>query len=241
MELNLSMLLEVFLKRLWVIILAFVIAAGCAFGYCEYLVTPQYSATASILVTNGAITNESKTDIINSISATDITASLSLVDTITDILKTSEAYRETAKASGGKYKFEQINNTASIARKSETTLFINISFTKQDRREAVELANLFAETSCKYITKVIPYSNAVVVSKSTGASLVYPRTFTTCAVAGLAAALVVYVIFFLVENNNRIIRNEDDFAKHFNIPVIGAVPDFENSDTSAYTIYKKGK
>lgn len=241
MEINLSILWEVFLKRLWIIVLAFVIAGGCAYGYCEFLVTPQYSAKASILVTNGAITSGKDSDVKTSVAATDIAASLDLVDTVTDILQSPETYRKTAKASDGKYAYERILNTASIARRSENTLFIDISFSSADRRQAIDVANLFAETGCKRITDVIPYSNAQVVTYAESASLVYPRTLMTVGLAGIIAAAIVYVLFFLIENNNRVIRSEDDFTKHFNIPIIGAVPDFENGDTSSYSAYKKGK
>ena len=68
-----------------------VFAAG-AFGYCKFLATPEYTATASVLVTNGGIMVQESTNGQDTISTTDITASINLVDTVTDILETSDIY-----------------------------------------------------------------------------------------------------------------------------------------------------
>ena len=236
-----SVLWQVFLKRIWILILAFIVAAGGAFGYCEYLVTPKYQATSSIMVTNGAITSQKDTDIKSSVSATDIAASLSLVRTVTDILSTSEVYRKVAKESGGKFTYEEIANKATVSQRKEESLIIDISYTNSDTKRAIEFANLFSAVACDYISNVIPYSNAVVVEKSTQARLVYPRTLTTVAGVGLGVAVVLFIIFFLVENNNKVIRNEEDFMRQFDIPIIGSVPDFDNTDSTAYLAYKKGK
>ena len=241
MEINLSMIWEIFLRRLWIIVLGFVMAASGAYAYCEYIATPEYKATASILVTNGAITTDSESDIKSTVASTDITASLDLADTVTDILETTEAYRKAAEASNGKYTYGSIVGTAKITKSDNASLFVNISFTNSNTEKAIDLANLFAKTSCEYITEVIPYSKASVVAKSVKADLVYPRTLMTMAISGVIAAVVFFVIFFLIENNNRIIRSEEDFTKHFNIPIIGSVPDFESSETGSYATYKKGK
>ncbi len=240
-NINYALLFRVFMKRLWIIVLVFIVAISVAYAYCSYIATPQYSATASVLVTNGAITSESTSEIKTSVSSTDVTASLNLVDTITDILKTPEIYRVTAKESKGKYEYAQLRSAASVSRRNDNTLFIDISFRNAKGESAIEMANMFAETACVYIKNIIPNSNATVVAKAVSASLVYPRTFYTMVLSGLAAAVAVYVLFLIPETINRVIRNEDDFTKNFDLPVIGLIPDFENNDSATYTSYRKGK
>ena len=240
-NINYALLFRIFMKRLWIIVLVFIIAISAAYSYCNYIATPQYSATASVLVTNGAITNQSTSEIKTSVSSTDVTASLSLVDTITDILKTPEIYRVTAKESKGKYTYNQLKSAANVSRRDDNTLFVDVSFRNASGESAIEMANLFAETACTYIKNIIPNSNATVVAKAVSASLVYPRTFSTMVLSGIVAAIAVYILFLIPETVNRIIRNEDDFVKNFDLPIIGLIPDFENNDTASYTSYRKGK
>lgn len=240
-NINFAMLFRIFVKRLWIIALAFVIAVCAAYAYCSYIVTPRYSATASIMVTNGAITEETPSEIKRNVSSTDISASLDLVDTITDILKTPEIYRATAKASEDQYTYEQLRSSASVSRRSDSTLFIDISFRNSNGEDAINMANIFAESACNYIKNVIPSSSATVVAKAVNANLFYPRTFSTMMTAGIFAVVIVYVLFLIPEIVNRVIRDEDDFVKNFDLPIIGAIPNFETSETTSYTSYRKGR
>lgn len=223
-------------RRLWLIALAFVICAGVAFGYCSLLVTPRYSATASILVTNGAIT--SVTEDKNTVSATDVSASLYLANTITDILKTPDIYKRVADEMGKGYSYQGLMGGTSVARRGDNTLFIDVSFSSTDPKEAMRVANKFVEISCDYITEFIPYSKASVASTAIKASMTYPRTLVTTAASGIAGAAIVFVVVFIIEILNRSIKGEEDFTSRFNIPLLGAVPDFENAEINGY---KKGK
>lgn len=242
-NLNFEMLFRIFTKRLWAIVLAFVVAVSAAYAYCTYIVTPRYSATASVLVTNGAITEESPTEIKRNVQSTDISASLSLVDTITDILKTPEIYRAAAKKSEGKYTHDKLQGAASVARRNENTLFIDISFRDANGADAIEMANIFASAACDYIKNVIPNSSATVVAKAVSAKLTYPRTVSTMMTSGIFAMVIVYVLFLIPEMVNRVIRNEEDFVKNFDLPIIGSIPSFDATDSEsyAYTSYRKGK
>ena len=90
-NISLITLLEIALKHIFVIILCAVIVATMAFSYCEFVAVPQYSATGSIMVTNGGIStthdegNSYSNDTLNN---TDIQASLNFVYTVVDILNT---------------------------------------------------------------------------------------------------------------------------------------------------------
>ncbi len=240
-NLNLVFLFRIFYRRLLVIVLCFAVAAGAAFAYCEFIATPKYRATASVMVTNGAIISDDESSVKKSVTSTDIQASLNLVDTVADILATPGVYRETAKALGDKYTYNQLMGMASIKRRSETTLFVDVSFQNSDPKEAINIANAFVNTACNYIAGVIPNSNATVAAPAVGAKLTYPRTFATTALVGLAAAAAVYIVFIFAETTNRVIRSEEDFVSQYDVPVLGSIPDFDTADTSGYTLRKKEK
>lgn len=221
-------------RRLWIIALAAVIFAVSAYSYCSFFVTPTYSAKSSILVTNGAVTVYDQYSDKTTVSASDISASLYLSYTVVDILKTADIYKDLADALGEDYNYQNLMGRTSVARRSEDTLFIDITFTSTDPEEAMRIANKFAEISCKYIPGFIPHSIASVASTAIKATMTHPRTLMTTGVAGIAGAVIAYIILFVIESMNRSIKGEEDFTNNFDVPLLGAVPDFENADSSGY-------
>lgn len=220
-------------RRLWIIaIVAFVFAAG-AFSYCEFFLTPSYSATASILVTNGAVTT-SYEDTTGKIASSDISASLYLAYTVVDILNTPDIYKEVADQLGDGYNYQGLMGSSSVERRSEDTLFVDVTFSSTDPKEAMRTANKFVEISCEYIPEFIPSARARVASTAIKASPAYPRTTMTTGVAGLVGAAIAYMVVFVIESMNRAVKGEEDFTNNFDIPLLGAVPDFENAQISGY-------
>lgn len=224
-------------RRIWILILSAVVCAVAVFSYCKFFITPSYSATASIIATNGAVTVYSDK---SSVSASDLSASLYLAETVIDILKTPDIYKDVADELGKDYNYQNLMGRATVARRGEDTLFIDVTFSSTDPKEAMRIANKFVEISCEYIPEFVPHSVAKVASTAIKASKTYPRTMMSTAVAGVVGAVVSYIVLFIIESTNRAIKGEEDFANNFDVPLLGAVPDFENADSSAYR-KKKGR
>lgn len=241
-DLSLMYFLQLAWRKLWILIIAMVVFAAATFGYCKFLATPRYTATSSILVTNGAIVTQYETgpNETDSISSTDISASLSLANTVVDILKTPDIYLELSKSFDNKYTYSNLKGLINVERRNNNTLFIDITATSTDGKEAKQMANMFAEASCEYVTKYIPYAKANVVSTALNYSLVYPKTTTITAIAALVGLVFAFVLVFIADSLNQSIRGEDDFVSRYKIPLLGSVPDFENSElTGKY--YKKNR
>lgn len=241
-DISLMYFLQLAWKRLWALLLAMVVFAAGAFCYCKFLATPRYTATSSILVTNGAIVTQYETDSqrSDSVSGTDISASLSLANTVVDILETPDIYVDLAKTLNDKYSYDELTSLIKVARRDNNTLFIDITATSTDGEETKMIANKFAEASCVYVTKYIPYAKANTASTALSFSLVYPKTTTTTAIAGLLGIVVAFVAVFIADSLNQSIRGEDDFVSRYKIPLLGSVPDFGNDELSG-KYYKKNR
>ena len=97
-------LLKLALRYIYILIAVALVAAIVAFSYCNFIAVPRYSSTGSIVVTNGAIINNSSSQSTsNKVSTSDIAASLQLSNTIIDILNTNDIYKELASDLGNKY------------------------------------------------------------------------------------------------------------------------------------------
>lgn len=239
-KINIIDLLTLAWRRLWILILVAAICASAAFCYCKFMLTPSYSATASIIVTNGAVTQNSETPNKTTVAATDISASLYLAYTAIDILGTPDIYKRVADELGEGYSYQQLMGRTTVQRRGEQTLFVDVKYSSTDPKEAMRVANKFVEISREYIPEFIPYSKAVVASTAIKATMTYPNAYTTTVAAGLVGAIAAYVIVFIVEILNRSIKGEEQFVEIFDIPLLGAVPDFENADQIRYRKSKGG-
>ena len=132
----------------------------CSLAGC---VSRKYVSTASILVTNGAVITsyEETTD---KIFGSDITASVYLADTVVDLLNTTDIYKKVADELGGDYTYQSLMDCSKVVRRGESTLFIDVTFSSTDPKEAMRLANKFVEIACGYITDFIPSARANVAS-----------------------------------------------------------------------------
>lgn len=240
---NISLItfIEIALKHIFLIILAGLVVGTATFSYCEFVAVPRYSATGSIMVTNGGIVdtfkdNDYKEDSYenNTLNNTDIQASLNFVYTVTDILNTNGIYKELSEELNGRYTYAQLKSMAHVERKSNNSLFVDISFTATTREEAIELVNSFLVLVPNYINTFVPKSAITSTSTADTAGKVYPNTMLLTAFGCIVGALIVYGIAFLIYLANTVIKGEEDFKDRFDIPVIGCIPDFAVSKTANY-------
>ena len=242
-EISLYVIFKIARKRMLPLIATFVLTAAIAFSYCKFIATPIYGATASIIVTNGAVvatdTNTSSGD---KVLGSDIQASLLLADSVVDILQTADIYQSVAdklgKQNNVEYDYKSLMNNTSVARRGEDTLFIDITFKDPDPYEAMKVANAFAEESSYYVKDFINKSSPKVVSKAHKATLVSPRTFRTTVLVSFGSTIVLVIALMFVEFLNNTVKGEEDFTSRYTIPVLGTIPDFE--EARKVSSYKKG-
>ncbi len=244
-NISLISLLKLALKHIYVLILAGVVFAAVAFSYCKFVAVPKYSATGSILVTNGSMINNTQSPDTSStssknVSYTDINASLQLADTINDILNTNDIYKELSNEDGNRYTYTNLKSRSSVRRRSTDSLFIDITFTASTPEEALRLANKFLNLTPEYVKEYIPSANAAVATQPDKAAKTYPRTSLYTLAAGLCGVILAYAVVYIVSLTNNSIKDEEDIVNNYDIPVLGNVPDFANAKSKENSAYKKG-
>lgn len=237
-------LLKLALRYIYILIAVALVAAIVAFSYCNFIAVPRYSSTGSIVVTNGAIINNSSSQSTsNKVSTSDIAASLQISNTIIDILNTNDIYKELTSDLGNKYTYTDLMGRATVKRRSEDTLFIDATFTADTPEEAQALVNGFLKLVPDYILKFIPNSTAAVTTTADKAVKIYPRTSKTVFVSALAGVLLSYAVIYLISIFNTTIKNEDDVKSNYDLTVLGNIPDFSSAafnKRNKYYAYSKG-
>ncbi len=250
-KIDLMGLLMLAWRRLWVIVLSAIIFAAGAFCYNKFFVTPVYSARASIVVTNGGMTfyEAIQSSDNGKVTASDLSASLYLIETVKDVLKTNDFYENVAKdiarESKKEYKFgdgqgSALKNMTSISQRSENSLFIDITVSNTDPQKAIDYANKIADIGWEYVEDTIPNTKAQAIETAFTYSLIYPQTARSTVIFGVIGAIASYIALFAIESMNRSIKGEEDFASRYDVPLLGAVPDFENAESGGYR-KKKGR
>ena len=216
------------------------VCGAAAFCYCNYFVQEKYSATGSVLATNGGSVFSESNDKL-SVQGTDINASINLSTTIVDILKTPDIYKQLAEELNGKYQYSQLKSWASVTKRSEYSMFIDIKFETNNREEAIIITNTFLELAPDYINQFIPNSSSTAVSMADSAYKTSPKTASTTLFAILIGAVLCYLIVYLVSLNNITIQNEEDFKDRYNIPILGNIPNFTEVQNKKYAYYYSDK
>lgn len=231
---DLMSIFKLAIKNAFLLLITGIVFATAVYGYCKFIVDPKYSATGSLLVTNGAILTDTTIDGDRSIlNNTDIVASMNLVGTIDDILNTNGIYKRLSKEIDGRYSYQQLRAMVDVKRKSDKSLFINVSFTSTDPKEAINLVNEFLMLVPEYINEYVPNSE-VAISTSDSAGKVFPQTTSLMAIAAVIGMVLVFAILVLIQSTNTVVQNEDDFTARFDIAVLATIPDFEKSKNDKY-------
>ncbi len=239
-------LLKLALRYIYLLIAVALIAAVLAFSYCNFLAVPRYSSTGSIVVTNGAIINDTEVQTSTSttakkVSSSDIAASLQLSNTIIDILNTNDIYKQLASDLGDKYTYTDLMSRANVKRRNEDTLFIDASFTADTPEEAQTLVNSFLKLVPDYILTFIPNSTAAVTTTADRAVKIYPQTSKTVFIAAVAGVLLSYAVIYIISVFNTTIKNEDDIKSNYDLTVLGNIPDFSSASDKKYKYFSYSK
>lgn len=234
-------------KNFLIIVLAALICGAAAFCYCEFKLEERYGAKGSVLVTTGGILPEDAEKIENTqmdkerIANSDIAASINFLDTFRGILDTNEIYEQLSKKLDGKYSAGQLKNFATISKRDDNSLFIDVRFEMNDPEEVVKVTNMFLDLVPNYMEESFKGSHTKVYDcDSIGKT--YPRTFPTTALAMVIGAIVTFVIIYIISLFNTTIQSEEEFKNRYNIPVLGDIPDFTTAKSGKYakSYYKGG-
>ncbi len=239
-SISLWQVLDIVLKRIWIIILVAALFAGVTYLYCENFVEPTYLAESAVLSTNGGITKEEAESLETSsntsskIGSSDITSSLNLVDTYVDILKTYSFYEELARQDELQYfgyTPTQLQRMATIERRSDYSMFIDIGVRCSDAQRAIVIANSIANLAPTYAQSMISNSYVLPADRCIKATLTSPLTTRNAILMGLVGAFLTVALFVLLAATDNTIKSEEEITERYNVAVLGIIPDFDTKSS----------
>ena len=161
LEIDILELAQALWKKAWAILLAAVIFAGSFLACTVVFIKPKYTAQTLLYVNSSNISLGSAKV---SISASELSAAQSLVDTYIVILKTRTTLNDVIAQSGVPYTYEEIiNNNMIQAEAVNSTEVFAIKVTSTDPKEAETLANTIGAVLPNKIASIVEGSSARIV------------------------------------------------------------------------------
>lgn len=214
---------ELILKKWWVILCAMLAGGLLFYSYTAYLVDPIYVSSGSIYVNN---LREKKSDNIN---MSDMAASQLLVFTYIEILNSDTFMTIVAEDSGLDYDYKQVRDMISMQVKNDTEV-MQITASDTDPEHAQMVVAAVLRNVEQEIIRVMQGGSVVVVDQASlpkqPSSPNVPLNTIVGAFIGFSASILLFVLIDLLDIR---IKNEDDLSETYHLPVLGVIPKFEQT------------
>lgn len=227
-------------KQLWrnalIIILSALISGAAVLAVTAFFISPTYEATATFYVNNSSISIGSTS---YSISAGELSASSSLVNTYLRILQSRTTLEDVIEKGGFPYNYEQLRKMLTTKVESNSATF-DATITSKSPTEAERIVNTFAEVLPDRIAEIVDGSSVRIIDYAIipehRASPSYSKNLIIGFLAGafLAAAFIVWR-FIINEQNDVAIHSSDELRQLYpKVKVLAMIPDMRLSQKKGY-------
>lgn len=208
------------LHRIWVVLLAPVVAGVIAMGMTLLLVEPQYEAKLMFYVNS----TEENPEEMERITSTDLMTARSLVDSYIVVLTTRETLLEVTGQAGIQRSCRELEEMIRAEAVNSTEMF-RVVVTSRDPYEAERIAMAIEEVLPRRIGEILPGVTAAVADPAAvGREAEYPD-YEAVALWGAGAGLaLVLLALFLEEMFCDVVRCPGDIQKACGAPFVVAVP-----------------
>lgn len=225
--LDLGYLFSVFKKHLLLLILVGILCAAAGFGVSNFLIPKKYESRALLYVENNQQASES-------VNINDINAAQKLVNTCQIIFKSSTMMDNlianldlpyTKDTLDGMIKASSVNNTEVMELVVESSSAI----------ESEKIVNELVELSKEEFSRVIKSGSIEVIDYGeVNTNPSYPNVLMITAAALILGVVITYISVLVREMLDVAVKNDDNLAQLYDVPVFAEIVDFDNSSSSKY-------
>lgn len=216
-EINLKEMFKFFISKIKIIILCIIIFIVGGFIYINYLLTPLYhSSTTLILVSNNSNTN-------SSMIQSDVNLNKNLVSTYSEIIKSRVVLSQVIKELDLNMTIKELSKNIEVT-SIENTEIIKIEVSNENNKLAKEITVTIASKFMKEVKKIYNLTNVSIVDKAYLEKEPYninlKKQIVILGIAGLGiGCLVIFLIFYFDTS----IKSARDIEEKLGIPVIGSI------------------
>lgn len=225
---DLRQLFEIVRRNLLLIVAVTVLFAAGGYLGTTFLITPQYEASAMLIVNSregqqlqGSVTNDS------------LNSAKQLVETYSVILKSDTVLDQTIEDLNLPLTYDQLAAKVSITAVNDTQV-MKITVQDADVNLAKDIVSNIVEQAPDVIINTVKAGSVEVVSDaSANPNPVSPSKSKYTALAGVLGCVLVVGILFMKSLFNNRIMTEADISQKLALPILGVIPDSALGDNGS--------
>ena len=225
---DLRQLFEIVRRNLLLIVAVTVLFAAGGYLGTTFLITPQYEASAMLIVNSregqqlqGSVTNDS------------LNSAKQLVETYSVILKSDTVLDQTIEDLDLPLTYDQLAAKVSITAVNDTQV-MKITVQDADVNLAKDIDSNIVEQAPDVIINTVKAGSVEVVSDaSANPNPVSPSKSRNTALAGMLGCILVVGILFMKSLFNNRIMTESDISQKLALPILGVIPDSALGDNGS--------
>lgn len=206
-------ILNLLLRKWWLILLSLAVGVCAAFGYTKICVTPLYQASSMIYVlgTQGG-------------ESININLSRQLTSDFITLSKSRPVIEDAINRVNLDMTYEEVAGMISVENPTDTSM-LKTTVTSADPQLAKSLSNAMSDTLAERIQEVMGKDKPSTVEKAIEPKYpVTPNTTKNMIVGGLLGVVLmmgILVLLFLMDDR---IKNQDDVERYLQLNVLASVP-----------------
>lgn len=207
-------------QHLLEVILATVVAAIIGFAASKFLMTPQYSSSAMMIV-------NTRQDVTSNVTSDQINSATKLVATYSIIIKSDTVLQQVIENLGLGMTYSELNSRVSVQAVDDTQVMkITVNSTSPEWAQTV--CDEILAVSPDIIKEAVEAGSVKVISKASlnlnPFSPNIKKNTALGAMVGLVLALGIIVLQVLLDNK---INTEEDVTKYLDMTVLGVIPQYD--------------
>ena len=213
--------LGVLRQHILALLLTTVLAALAGFLVSSFVLTPQYQASALMIV-------NTRQDTSANVTSDQLTSASRLVSTYSIIVKSDTVLNQVIANLGLNMTYETLASKVEVSAVDETQV-MEITVTDPNPDGARQVCEQITQVAPDAILTAVEAGSVKVISAaSVDPDPVSPNIPRNTAIAGVLGLVVCVGILFLRVLLDNKINTEDDVTKHLGLTVIGVIPNYEN-------------
>ena len=211
------------IKKHWLVMIAAAVLFAAVGGLCtKFLITPQYQASATLIV-NSREDQTGQAYITND----QITSATKLVNTYSVILTSDTVLEKTIADLGLDMTYQQLVKKVSISSVDDTQV-MKITVRDADPKLAQEITASIVEQAPGMIIQTVKAGSVEVISQAkAGQNPVSPSLKKNVAIAGAIGFLLCFAVIFIRHLLNNKFMTESDITNRLGLTVLGVIPSVE--------------
>lgn len=232
-ELDLKELFELFMSKLFQIILIVIIVTGIGVVYTLAFTTPKYSASTSLVLTSASSGSDTQA---NTITTTDVNLNSKLVSTYSEIVRSNDVIRQVISNLNINISESELKKNVSV-KEVEDAEMIKITVTNEDADVSAKIANEIAKVFCNTVADIYKINNLHILDQAepnyTPSNIHHSKDVVIFAFIGGVIAVMYVLISNMLDTT---IKTAEDIEKGFGLPVLVSIPQIDS-----FNIEKGGK